>query len=133
MAWAEWFWTLTFTVATVRAITTAWRKESEGTLPPDATRAERLILREDMVHWWLAALINASLLSVGVVALLDVPWEGTYVLFVLLLLPVFLNVRIELHGHYYRKRNGISLWEQIKQAWRDVRQAIRNMLRRVFR
>jgi hypothetical protein len=117
MAWIEWVFTLLMAIATIRAITTALRKESEGRVDGGITDSERLILREDMEHWWTAVLINAILFSVGVAALFtvnevdaNVTFVDRYLTYCFLAVALLLNVRIERHGYYYRRRNNINFW-----------------------
>lgn len=120
--WVETVWSLLFAVATIRALTTAWRKQGEGKLPEDATEDERLTLREDAVHWWLATIINGLLLSIGIVALLTheppdttATLQDQYVLAAFLAFAILINIRIEAHGHYYRKRNAVDIWGRPKE------------------
>lgn len=116
MNWVEWVFTALLFTATVRALTTAWRKQVEGAIEPELPEAERLILREDQEHWWMACFINGLLLSIGVVAIIspDTHTEPTFVQlyasYAFVAFALMLNVRIERHGYYYRRRNGINIW-----------------------
>lgn len=118
MTWVEIAWSVLLGIATVRALLTAWRKQGEGDFDGQVTGEERLLLAEDEVHWWLAFVINGLLLSVGIIALFTAnesgsseaaTWESIYTIYVFLAFAVLLNVRIEMHGYYYRRRNGINL------------------------
>jgi hypothetical protein len=111
-----WVWILLFVIATVRALTTALNKTMD-VRSNGQDRDERLILLEDAEHWWMAFVINGLLLSIGVVSALDplgpdAPenWHGNYVLAGFVLFAVFINIRIERHGYYYRKRQKINIW-----------------------
>jgi hypothetical protein len=118
MSWPEIVWTLLMALATVRAITTAWRKESESQVNGDLTEQEELILKEDMEHWWMAVAMNGILFSVGIAAILapnpqqvpDPTKLDSFILYAFITFAVLLNVRIERHGWFYRKRNGINIW-----------------------
>jgi hypothetical protein len=110
-------------IATVRALTTAISRTYDYEMDGE-DEYERLVFLEDAEHWWTAVLINAVLLSVGIVALLAPPppaeveqvwqnanlsWHYSYSTVVSLVIAVLLNFRIERHGYYFRKRNGINV------------------------
>ena len=117
-----WVWIFLFTLATIRAITTALNKTSD-VRSNGRDEDERLILLEDAEHWWTAVLINGLLLSLGVAALLDPvgpePPEsahGWYVITGFVIFALLINIRIERHGYYYRKRQGINIWGNYKRG-----------------
>jgi hypothetical protein len=136
-----WVWLVLFTAATVRAITTAMRKSQEAR-GGDYGEDERLMYLEDIEHWWTSAFINAVLLSVGVVQIFappppaglikvledaSLPWHYNYSTLVSVFFAFLVNVHIERHGYYYRKRQKInvfgrprdeSLWESVKHYLR---------------
>ncbi len=109
-------WTILFLIATARATTTAISKTYD--LSTDGLdEYERLIFLEDAEHWWTAVFINALLLSIGVVAMVDPigpdnpgTWHGDYVISAFLFFALLINIRIERHGYYFRKRNDINLF-----------------------
>lgn len=136
--------TILLFIATVRAITTAISRtydyKSNG-----QDEYERLVFLEDAEHWWAAVVINATLLSVGVVALIapappaevlriyesaDLSWHYSYSTVVSLVVAVLLNLRIERHAYYFRRRNEINvfgrpreegLWTSFKRMFKRSR------------
>lgn len=117
MAWVEWVWCVIWFTATARALATAWRKDGEAGLPADAAEEERLYVREDTVHWWMATVLNFIMLGVGIVALLTPnvvdltpTWQETSLVYGLLAFSVLLLARIEVHGWFYRRRNNIDIF-----------------------
>jgi hypothetical protein len=139
MAWMEWTFTLLMFLATVRALTTALRKESEGHTNGGLTENDRLYLREDIEHWWMSVVINGMLLSAGAVALFApnepdpaVTIVDLYITYCFLALALLLNVRIERHGYYYRRRVGVNFWGKPREGFqreesaRDVMEEVRD-------
>jgi hypothetical protein len=126
-------WLVLFATATIRALTTAINKtyeyENDG-----QDEFERLVFLEDTEHWWTAVIINALLLSIGVVAAVDPvgptgiqTWHGHYVVTGFIIFAILINVRIERHGYYFRKRNGINLLGRPRQEglWKSLKCTLR--------
>src|SRR5215207_11149348 len=128
MLWQEILWCALLGLATTRALTTAVRKEVESKEVDGFTWEQKLILKEDMEHWWTALVINGLLLSAGFVMLFLVPnevdltptWAEAYITWAFIVFAMLLNIRIERHAYYYRRRNCVDIWGRETQGGEEI-------------
>jgi hypothetical protein len=132
--WEVLVWIFLFGLATARAITTATNKTFDLNISNGYDQNEKLILKEDAEHWWMAVIINGLLLTVGVVLFfapqVELPpmsWHFAYTTYASLLFAVLINIRIERHGWYYRKRNEINIFGRPRDEglWRSFKRVLR--------
>lgn len=127
-----WAFLLLFVLATVRALTTAINKTYDLT-KNGLEESEKLIYREDAEHWWTAVVINALLLSIGVVSAFapavqgPSSWHYAYTSLASVVFAVLINYRIERHGWYYRRRHGINLFGRPREEgfWLSLRRSFK--------